>query len=134
MEAAMTFLTRDRRHVRRHKCVEDHGVVSVRIRPGHHAAVVDLSADGVLIETSYRLRPGHGVEIHMETNSRRATVRGRVLRCAVSRVRPSSVCYRGAIGFDTQLPWLVEDPGYPVPTTQTRAGAPFRASATPEVA
>jgi hypothetical protein len=130
----MTFLTSDRRHVRRHKCIEDHGVVSVRIRPGHHAAVVNLSADGVLIETTYRLRPGLGVELHMETISRRATVRGRVLRCDVVQVRPSSVCYRGAIGFDAQLPWLVEDEGYPVPNTRTRAGAPFRASATPEVA
>jgi hypothetical protein len=130
----MTFLTSDRRHVRRHNCIEDHGVVAVRIRPGHHAAVVDLSADGVLVETSHRLRPGHGVELQLETASRRATVRGRVLRCAVARLRPSSVCYRGAIGFDVQLPWLVEDQGYPVPSTQTRAGAPFRAGVTPEIA
>jgi hypothetical protein len=129
----MTFLTSDRRRVRRHKHVEDHGVVSVRIRPGHPAAVVDVSAGGVLIETSHRLRPGHGVELHMETKSRRASVRGRVLRCAVAQVRPSYVCYRGAIGFDAPLPWLVEDEGYPVPHAQTRAGEPFRATATPEI-
>lgn len=130
----MTFLTSDRRRVRRHKQVEDHGVVSVRIRPGHSAAVVDVSTGGVLIETNYRLRPGHVVELHMETKSRRASMRGRVLRCAVVQVRPSYVCYRGAIGFDAPLPWLIEDEGYPVPSAQTRAGEPFRATATPEIA
>jgi hypothetical protein len=129
----MNFLASDRRRVHRHRCVEGHGVVSVRIRPGHYAAVVDLSPGGVLIETSHRLRPGYRVELHMETRSRRATVRGRVLRCAVVQVRSSSVCYRGAIGFEAHLPWLVEDEGYPVLNTQTRAGEPFRAAATPEV-
>jgi hypothetical protein len=129
----MTFLRSDRRRVRRHQCVEDHGVVSVRIRPGHLATVVDLSAGGALIDTNHRLRPGHGVELHMETKSRRATVRGRVLRCAVVQVRPASVCYRGAIGFEAHLPWLIEDEGYPVPNVRTRAAEPFRATATPEV-
>ena len=129
----MTFLTSDRRSVRRHKQIENHGVVSIRVRPGHPAAVVDISACGVLIETGYRLRPGHGVELHMETKSRRASVRGRVLRCAVVQVRPSYVCYRGAIGFDAPLPWLIEDEGYQVPSAQTLAGEPFRATATPEI-
>ena len=130
----MTILTSDRRRTRREKCVEEHGVISIRVRPGYEAAVVDLSAGGALIETNHRLRPGHGVELHMETKSRRASVRGRVLRCAVVQVRPSYVCYRGAIGFDALLPWLVEDDGYPIPNAQTRAAEPFRATTTPEVA
>jgi hypothetical protein len=129
----MNFLTSDRRRVRRHQRIDGHGVVSVRIRPRHHAVVVDLSAGGALLETNHRLRPGYGVELQMETKSRCATVRGRVLRCAVVQVRSSSVCYRGAIGFDAHLPWLLEDEGYPVLNAQTRAAEPFRAIATPEV-
>ena len=38
----------------------------------------------------------------------RAGVKGRVLRCTIVRVYASSVCYRGAIAFDRDLPWFIE--------------------------
>jgi hypothetical protein len=38
-------------------------------------------------------------------------MRGRVLRCGVVRLTPSSVWYRGAIRFDKYLPWLTDDLG-----------------------
>jgi hypothetical protein len=87
----------------------DHGIVSARVRPGHSVSVVDVSAGGALVEGEYRLMPGAVVELHLETGRERASIRGRVLRCAVARLRPSSVCYRGAIGFDRHLPWYVEE-------------------------
>ena len=37
-----------------------------------------------------------------------------MLRCAVARLRASSVCCRGAIGFDRHLPWFVDEDGYGV--------------------
>ncbi len=98
----------DRRHSPRHHCVEDHGIVSTRVRPGHRAMLINISAGGALIETPHRLLPGTNVELHVERNNYRANVRGRVLRCAVVRVRPSWLCYRGAIGFDRCLPWFIE--------------------------
>lgn len=110
MEAAMSD-TADRRGERRFETFEDHRIVSACVRPGHRARLIDVSAGGALIETSHRLLPGSPVELQVETGSGRASVRGRVLRCAVVRVRPTWVCYRGAIAFDRHLPWFVDQRG-----------------------
>ena len=122
----------DRRQARRLLQSDDHGIVSARVRPGHRAKLIDVSAGGALIETSHRLLPGAAVELHVETRSHRTNVRGRVLRCAVVIVRPSWVCYRGAIGFDRQLPWLAFDRDG-TGDADVRSGVPMRATATPEV-
>jgi PilZ domain len=122
----------ERRHRRCHR-VEDHGIVATLIRPGHRARLVDVSAGGALIETHYRLLPGSVVELHMEARKGRTTVRGRVTRCAVVRVHPRSMCYRGAIAFDRHLPWLQDDAGYGVPGADRRSGQPMRADATQEL-
>jgi PilZ domain len=129
----MTDRPQDRRHTRRRHHADDHRIVSARVRPGREAAVIDVSAGGALVETAHRLLPGTTVELHLETPHQRATVRGRVLRCAVAHLRSSSVCYRGAIGFDRHLPWFVDDEGtgYAVHGGETRPGAPARAAATP---
>jgi len=89
--------------------VDDHKIVSASVRPGHRARLIDVSAGGALIETSQRLLPGTSVELQVQTGTDRATVRGHVLRCAVVRLRPTWVCYRGAIAFDRHLPWFVEE-------------------------
>ncbi|HMD37501.1 MAG TPA: PilZ domain-containing protein [Vicinamibacterales bacterium] len=122
----------ERRHRRRHR-VEDHGIVATLVRPGHCARLINVSAGGALIDTNYRLLPGSSVELHMEAKEGRTTVRGRVTRCAVVRVRANSVCYRGAIAFDRYLPWLQDDDGYRVPTAERRSGQPPRADATQEL-
>lgn len=129
----MSSFDNDRRRTRRRHRVEDHGVLSVRIRPGYGARLIDVSADGALIETNCRLLPGNDVELHVETHTRRLTIRGRVLRCDVVHLRPSSVSYRGAIGFDRSLPWFIEEDGYRIPIAEERSGVPFRADATPKV-
>jgi len=121
-----------RRHQRRHR-VEDHGVVATLVRPGHRAWLVNISAGGALIDTHCRLLPGSFVELHMEGKEGRRTVRGRVLRCSVVRVRPTSVCYRGAVAFDCHLPWLQEGRGNDVPTAERRPGQAPRADATQEL-
>jgi len=99
----------ERRLMRRLHREEDHRIVSARLRPGHRARLIDVSAGGALIETNCRLLPGSIVELHMETPTAHAKIRGRVLRSSVASVRPSFVCYRGAICFDRHLPWFVED-------------------------
>ncbi|SRR5258708_8212033 len=111
METAVSDRPPDRRGMRRLDALEDHGIVSASVRPGHRARLIDVSAGGALIETSHRLLPGTSVELQVDTGTNRARVRGRVLRCAVVRVRPTWVCYRGAIAFDRHLPWFVEDDG-----------------------
>lgn len=123
----------DRRTTRRRTAGEEHDAVTVRIRPGHAARLIDLSAGGALVETNCRLLPGTDVELHVETSTKRTNVRGRVLRCAVVHLHPRAVTYRGAIGFDRHLPWLAEEDGYGVPGGEKRSGLPFRAPATPNV-
>ena len=98
----------DRRKARRHADPESHGIVSTQVRPGRQARLVDIGADGALIETPHRLLPGSSVDLVLERAHYRASVRGRVLRCTVVRVHSSSMCYRGAIGFDRSLLWFVE--------------------------
>jgi len=126
-------LTIDRRTTKRLHRIEEHGVVTARVRPGHRAHLVDVSAAGALIETSYRLLPGASVELHLETESTHTRIRGRVLRCAVVRVRPSFVHYRGAVAFDRSLPWFVDDTNRVSGNHDLRTAHPHRALATPEV-
>ena len=123
----------ERRGMRRFENIEEHGIVGTRVRPGHLARLVDVCAGGALIETMYRLLPGAMVELHMETDTRHARVRGQVLRCTVVGVRPTDVCYRGAIRFDRHLPWFVDESGNPIGSPDSRPLHPARAPATPEV-
>jgi hypothetical protein len=104
----METVVTDRRHAPRRRTLDEHGVVSARVRPGHEVALIDISAGGALIECMRGLSPGSIIELHVTAGGRRASVRGRVLRCAVVQLQPTSVCYRGAIGFDADLRWFVE--------------------------
>jgi hypothetical protein len=128
----MTDPAVDRRCARRRCRMDEHGIVSARVRPGYDVLIIDVSVGGALVESRHRLLPGAIVELHLETPQRQTAVRGRVLRCAVSRLRSTSVCYRGAIGFDRHLPWFADDEsaGYAVPTSERRPGGPERADAT----
>lgn len=133
----MTIGSLERRRARRRRHNE-HGIIAARVRPGIDVALIDVSADGALIETSRRLLPGTAVELQLETRQARAAVRGRVVRCSVSRLRASSVSYRGAVSFDRTLPWLAdEEPaGYGIPVGERgerRPGLPPRADATRHV-
>jgi hypothetical protein len=101
----------DRRRAARLRTPDAHGIVAARIKPGKEVVIIDVSAGGALVETTHRLLPGAEVELHMETNRQRATVRGRVVRCHVERVGPAAVSYRGGIHFDACLPWFAPDGG-----------------------
>jgi hypothetical protein len=109
METVVIGEAPDRRSARRREAFEEHRIVSACVRPGHAARLIDVSAGGALIETGHRLLPGTSVELQVETGTDRANLRGRVLRCAVVRLRPTWVCYRGAIAFDRHLPWFVDE-------------------------
>jgi len=106
--------------------------VSARVRPGKRIIIVDVSARGALVEASHRLLPGIAVDLQLETAHRHITVRGRVLRCHVARLRASSVSYRGAILFDCDLPWLVdaECDGYSVHAPESHPGPSIGEQAT----
>jgi hypothetical protein len=88
---------------------EPHGIRAVRIRPGHVAVLVNVSACGLLVETHRRLLPGTSVELQVDSDTRQTSVRGQVTRCAVAAVRATSIAYRGAVAFDRHLPWIAAD-------------------------
>jgi hypothetical protein len=96
----------ERRRVRRWCSIEEHGIVAARVRPGHHATVVDICAGGVLLETGHRLLPNTAVELFLVGASRQGAIRGRVVRCSVARVFASAIWYRGALEFERRLGWF----------------------------
>jgi len=95
-------LSERRLHFRR--SASEHHVVSARVRPGHWAAIVNLSDGGALVETVRGLRPGTSVDLQFGTTERQTFVRGRVVRCAVLELRSSSVLYQAAIAFEYPIP------------------------------
>ena len=113
--------TIDRRQASRRHTFDEHGIEHARVRPGREVLIVNVSSGGVLVETPHRLMPGSPIELHLRTADRRVSVRGRVLRCAVARLRADDLWYRGAIGFDLELPWFSEPlaDGYQVPAGES---------------
>ncbi len=111
----MTPTRIERRHAARLTAADGTAVPPVRIRPGHAASIIDISAGGALVESERGLSPGTHIELQMDIGARRWSVRGRVLRCAVAQVHAAGVRYRSAIAFEQQVPWPARPDGYPVP-------------------
>jgi len=107
MDAAVAAA--DRRQTRRATEAGQHGIVGVKVRPGHAAVVIDVSPQGALIETAHRLLPGTVIDLHVESAGGRESVRARVLRSIVSGIQASGICYRGAIRFESALKCLIVD-------------------------
>jgi hypothetical protein len=112
----------ERRRSTRLREAGEHGVLQARVRPGHTVDILDVSAGGALIETERRLLPGSVVDLHLATSSGHMAMRGQVLRCAVARLSPTLVAYRGAIGFERHLPWLGSGEGAGAVGSRTLAG------------
>lgn len=106
MDASLRPLT-DRRLSARTRAIADLGILQARVRPGREVSVIDISAHGALIETVLRLLPGRPIELQIERGGELTPIRGRIVRSHVARVHASSVSYRGAIGFDKPLAWIV---------------------------
>jgi hypothetical protein len=105
METVLTTIENDRRRAVR-RSAREHRLVAARLRPGYDVSVIDVSAGGALIESARRLLPNSRVELHLQSERGVAEcVRGHVVRCFVSRLRPDAVRYRGAIAFDHRLAW-----------------------------
>ena len=80
------------------------GLTRARLRAGKTAHIINLSANGALIETEWRLCPGSRVELQVGDAAVPLTIRARILRCHVSVVRRDRVRYRGALKFETPIP------------------------------
>ena len=124
----------DRRRTPRRLTLEEHGIARALVRPGREVALVDVSAGGALLESVHRLLPGSLIDLHLASPGRAVSIRGRVLRCVVARLRPTGVRYHGAIKFDRDLGWFEDHDtvGYSVPAAETRDFPPSRGDATRE--
>jgi hypothetical protein len=73
------------------------------------ARPVDVSATGVLTETSHRLCPGRTVDLFVKLNGIRRVLRARVVRSAVHALSPRPL-FRAALQFEepTRLPEFEE--------------------------
>ena len=123
----------ERRAADRHRDSSGHGMMAVRVRPGHRADLIDVSECGALVETTHRLIPGAPVELQIETAAGLTSVRGRVVRCIVSKLFPAAVWYRGAVQFDRHLPWQLDPRGNTLPATERDARRHTRVDATRDV-
>ncbi|MEO8259843.1 MAG: PilZ domain-containing protein [Acidobacteriota bacterium] len=131
----MTDTRLERRRNRREAWPAEHRTIRARIRPGCDISIVEVSAGGVLVESERRLLPGSSVDLQLRCADRNEIVRGRIVRCEVARVRANAICYRGAIAFDHNLGWLVDEAvlGYTVPGTETPPIPVVRAGSTQEL-
>ena len=100
-------MTRERERRRDHRTTG--GRLCARIRAGHRLVVIDLSARGALVEGGRPLCPGARVDVHLESDTRRAMVAARVLRCSVAAIdAESGVTYRAALSFSDLCEWVRE--------------------------
>lgn len=93
-------------------------LVHVRVKPGIDVRLLNLSARGLLIETTARLLPGTVVDLQIVNHGGVTTaLRGRLVRCGVSALLPGEVRYHGAVELECDAPCLlgrrVEGAGIP---------------------
>lgn len=82
---------------------------TVRIRPGHDLAIVDVSPAGALIEGARPLPPGGLIVLRLQRGDDHGpTTTARVVRCDVSGLRAAAVTYRSALRFEALCGWVRE--------------------------
>ena len=93
----------ERRRAARRTPQPDEALSRVRLRTGRELGVVNISAQGVLLEGLTRLLPNTHTDIHIVTRHGRVLVRTRVVRALVWRLERDLVCYRTALAFETAV-------------------------------
>src|SRR4051794_30226975 len=73
----------ERRREPRRSGINEHGIYSARVRPGIDARLLDISAEGASIESTYRLLPGRRLILQLKFAACGVAIRGSVLRCTV---------------------------------------------------
>jgi hypothetical protein len=70
------------------------------LRPGCLVAVLDLSANGVQVQSERPLRPGSRIHVRIAAQGGALAVAADVVRCTVWIVQPDVVIYRAALRFE----------------------------------
>jgi hypothetical protein len=95
------------------------GMPQATLRPGCPVDVVDLSSQGIQVQSARPLRPDSLVLARVVVGEQSVTIRAVVLRCVVWAVDPETVTYRAGLRFEELCPPMWEEPG--------RGGRPLRA-------
>lgn len=72
------------------------------LRPGCPVDVLDLSANGVQVQSDRPLRPGLRIHVRLASGNRTLDVAGHVVRCTVWALDADAVTYRGAVRFEEE--------------------------------
>ena len=95
----------ERRAARRWDPSELSGDIRLTIPGVSNILIVNISATGVLIETSRALKPGTTANLFVRLNGTRHTVRAVTVRSTLHTITSKSeIVYRTALCFDTPLP------------------------------
>jgi hypothetical protein len=90
------------------------------MRPGQRLVVVDVSANGALVEGGRPLRPGSDIEVQLERDVRGGMIAAHVMRCSVAALHgESGITYRAALAFHGACDWVREirtPQGYRLPS------------------
>lgn len=89
----------ERRQARRLTPEEFAADLRLTVAGAAEAKTINLSATGVLTETTQRLCPGRVVDLFLRFNGVRRVVRARVVRCSVHAVSPRPL-FRAALQFE----------------------------------
>lgn len=87
------------------------GMPQATLRPGCPVEVVDLSSQGIQVQSVRPLRPDSLVQARVVVGEQSVTIRAIVLRCSVWSVEPEAVTYRAGLRFEELCPPIWEEPG-----------------------
>ena len=104
----MAILNDDRRASRRRGLDEIPEVMAVKVQ-SEEVAVVNASRGGMLIECSIRLPPGTASQLEILRMEGPLRVRGRVVRCEVTRVSSERLHYRIAFAFSDNVDFIRDE-------------------------
>ena len=81
------------------------------LRPGCPVDVIDLSSQGIQVESVRPLRPDSLVLARVVVGEQSVTLRAVVLRCSVWAVESEAVTYRAGLRFEELCPPIWEELG-----------------------
>ena len=81
------------------------------LRPGCPVDVVDLSSQGIQVQSARPLRPDSLVLARVVVGEQSVTIRAVVLRCSVRAIDPECVTYRAGLRREELCPPIWEELG-----------------------
>jgi hypothetical protein len=120
---------------RRHPASAFPEITGVRLAPGWiTAALLNLSATGILVECGSRVVPGSYLTVHFEGTSTPASIDSRVIRCEVTGIAPDGTLrFHLGLAFNSRLALALDEedefdepasPPSPIPAVAAVPGAP----------